>query len=95
MYCEISYWFSIRRQDLARFLNIKDGRDYQWLATNPFFSVFTPCGPATFQLRSLFYHEIEDALERRKQQDALSSGDHVKRDEIVNDVKGILKERIK
>jgi hypothetical protein len=68
---ENSHWLSIRRHDIAQFLHIKNGREYEWIAKNPWFFKFAPYGPAKFDLRTLFYHEIEDALERRKQQDKL------------------------
>lgn len=50
---------------------MRNGKDYEKVAANPFFVKFGPFGPPTHDLRTLFYNEIEDALKRRKEQDEL------------------------
>jgi len=72
-YSRIDHQVSIKRQNLAPFLQIKSGKD--WTQTkNRIFGAPGRIGYGIqnqFEIRNIFYHEIEDAIQRRKEQDKL------------------------
>lgn len=62
---------SVSRPMTLRFLHVKNGKDMTDL--NSFFFKTALGNSQMFDLKTLFYNEIEDAIERRKQQDQLIS----------------------